>query len=153
MLFFGVGAALAAAMWAGWTVGGFRGAMIVLFCTVMLWVSRQVVDAFDLRAERDQLKTELATANQAFDDFRTASDLAAKSAAARIEALEAARAQADRALDAARQAAAADLAKLKQEIDRNVPARPQCDYPQPVLDRLRDGWDAAQRRREGAGAR
>jgi predicted acylesterase/phospholipase RssA len=140
-----IGGISAGAIWAGFALAGFRGAVIVAFVLAMLWVSVRVVRSYDAEAELAQSNAALARAEAAFNDFRALSEKQVANAAAKIAAIEAARAQVESALAEHRQRSAAEFSALKNRIAANVPSRPQCDYPQPVLDGLRDAHVRASR--------
>ena len=144
-MFFGVGALAAAAIWAGFALGGLRGALTVAALLALLWVAERVDASWRAEAALAQTKADLARAETAFRDFRTSADQAAAAAAAKIAAIEQARIDAEAALAEQRQRSAAEFEALKDRIAANVPSRPQCDYPQPVLDGLRDAHARASR--------
>lgn len=145
MMFFGVGALAAAAIWASWTFGGVRGVSVVVGLLALAWVAERIDASWRAEAELAQTKTALTRAEAAFRDFRQTADQAAAAAAAKIAAIEQARIEAEAALAEHRQRSAAEFANLKDRIAANVPSRPQCDYPQPVLDGLRDAHARASR--------
>jgi hypothetical protein len=140
-----IGGISAGALWAGFTLAGFRGAVIVAFVLAMLWVSVRVVRSYDAEAELARTKADLARAESTFRDFRQVADRAAAAAAAKIAGIEQARAQAEAALAEHRQRSAVEFSALKDRIAANVPSRPQCDYPQPVIDGLHDAHARASR--------
>jgi Tfp pilus assembly protein PilE len=140
-----IGGTAAGAIYAGFALGGYRGAVVVVFVLAMLWVSVRVVRSYDAEADLVQAQAALTRAEAAFRDFRATADQAAAAAASKIAAIDRARAQAESALAEHRQQSAVEFAALKDRIAAHVPPRPQCDYTQPVLDGLRDAHDRVSR--------
>lgn len=125
---------------------GPRFAIYVAFGLALLFVSWRTVVSYDVEAALAQTRTDLKTANAAFDDFRAASNEAAKTAANRILEIEAARADVEADLFRARQDTQAALDAAQNRIAAHVPENPRCDYNGRVLGELRDGWARAQKR-------
>ena len=138
MMFFGVGALAAAALAAGWYFGGVRGLALAAALIALAWVAERIDASWRAEAALAQANADLADAQSAFQEFQAASERAATAAATKIAAIEAARADAETALAEHRQRSAKEFEALKTRIQANVPARPQCDYPQSVVDGLRD---------------
>lgn len=144
-MFFGIGALAAASLAAGWYLGGGRGLALAAAVIALIWVAERVDASWRAEAALTQARADLARAESAFVDFRAAADKAARAAASKIAAIEQARSVAETALAEHRQRSAVEFAALKDRIAAHVPQRPQCDYPQPVLDGLRDAYDRASR--------